>query len=228
MDKRIIVALLFIAVTLSACQLTRSEVFSDQCLVPCWRNIEPGITHKEEALAIINEFTDILDNEIGFGGTLEIFTSSIHFALQSETTVRVYFIDDVVALIRFERPSGISSFKKCIDKFGVPQKAARTFLYGPGSPIGATTAIHPWFFALYPQKGVVMGYDTYQILGASTSISANSEVSVIGFFDVNLYEDLLEGGFLVYLDISQEISIDDLFDWQGYGIFDELYPAKSA
>lgn len=226
MDKRIIVALLFIAITLSSCQEARSEVFSDQCLAPCWRNIEPGRTQEEEALSIIKEFNDVKGNEIGIGGALDIFTSSIHFALQSEITVRVYFIDDVVALIRFERSTGISSFEKCIDEFGTPQKAIRTYLYGPGSPIGATTTIHPWFFVLYPEEGVVIGYDTFQFLRATPSISPSSKVSVIGFFDAGLYEELLEKGFLVYIDISEKISEKDLFDWQGYGNFDELYPDR--
>jgi hypothetical protein len=226
MQKRIIIVFLFIAVTLTACQATDSEVFSDQCSAPCWRNIEPGRTQKEEALAIIEEFNDVKDDEINIGGTLELFTSSIHFDLQNEITVRVYFINDIVALIRFEKSNGISTFEKCLDEFGVPQKAARTYLYGSGSPIGATTAIHPWFFALYPDEGVVIGYDTFQFLGAASSILPKSKVSVINFFDIPFYEELLERGFLVYIDLSEEISTNDLNNWQGYGIFDELYPDR--
>ena len=44
---------------LSACQTSKSVIFSNLCAAPCWRNIEPGKTTSSEALEMIRKFRGI-------------------------------------------------------------------------------------------------------------------------------------------------------------------------
>ena len=164
MKNKIIALLLLLVLSflLSSCESEISEIFSGQCVAPCWRNIEPGTTTQKESETKIRGFTDIKGSDIGYGGENGIFNGSTLFELNNGITIRVSYINDIVALIRFMKPKGITTFEKCIHEFGVPKYIGKSFRYGPGLPIGATSDIHPWVFVIVPEKGVVFGYDSYK------------------------------------------------------------------
>ena len=97
---------------LSSCQPVQSAAFSDQCAAPCWRNIKPGETHFQDAIALIKKFPDIDTKDVGISGPWNIFSDFIAFNLTNGDDIRVYAIDNIVALITFHNPTGIT-FEKC-------------------------------------------------------------------------------------------------------------------
>jgi len=115
-----------------------------------------------------------------------------------------------------------STFEKCVNEFGTPENIGRSFVMGPGLQIGATSAIHPYIFAISPQKGIVFGYDAYKHFSDDLVLSPRTKVSIITFYDVNVYSQLLEDGDLIYTEILEKYSEEDLYHWNGYGDIDEL------
>jgi hypothetical protein len=57
-------------------------------------------------------------------------------------------------------------------------------------------------------------------------LSSNTKVIQIIFYDVNIYSQLLEDGDLVLIEKLEEYSEEDLYQWNGYGDIEELYPRR--
>jgi len=224
MKYRIVILLL--VGLLTACRSTQSPVFSDQCAAPCWRQIEPGKTDSSGALSTIKSFSDIDLRRISISGPWNIFSGFIHFELTSGETIRIYMIDGFVVLIDFYNPKGIT-FGDCVDEFGFPEYVAQSSTLGPGLPIlPASDAEHIWLNALSPSKGIVYSYDMYNVwFGSNFNLAQNTIISSIRFFDPKQYEKLLENGFLISNDTGG-LSPGNLYQWNGYGNINELYPEK--
>jgi hypothetical protein len=218
--------LLILSLLITSCKSEISDILSSQCQAPCWRNIEPGITTQKEVLKIIKDFNDVRGEVIGYTGNIHIFNDSTKFILKNGVSIRIYYLNDVVAKINFYKSQGITTFEKCINEFGTPENIGRSFIIGPGLPIGATSAIHPWLFAVSPQKGIVFGYDAYKNFSDDLVLSSNTKVIQIIFYDVNIYSQLLEDGDLVLIEKLEEYSEEDLYQWNGYGDIEELYPRR--
>lgn len=218
--------LLILTMMLSSCKSDISEILSSQCEAPCWRNIQPGTTTHNEVLKIIKDFQDIKGEVIGYGGRFHIFNGSTLLTLHNGVAINIYYLNDVVATISFYKSQGITTFKECVNEFGTPENIGRSFLIGPGLPIGATSAIHPYIFAISPQKGIVFGYDAYRNFSDDLILSPKTKATIITFFDVNVFTQLLEDGDLVYIEILEKYSEDDLYKWNGYGDIEELYPKR--
>lgn len=220
------VLILVLSLLLTSCESEISKILSNPCQAPCWRNIEPGKTTLKESETIIRGFTDIKGSDIGYGGENGIFNGSTLFELNNGITIRVSYINDIVALIRFMKPKGITTFEKCVHEFGVPKYIGKSFRYGPGLPIGATSDIHPWVFVIVPENGVVFSYDSYKFFSDDQILSSSTKISTITFYDVNLFSQLLENGEIIRTDGAERLSEDDLYEWNGYGDIEELYPKR--
>jgi hypothetical protein len=204
---------------ISACQSSQSMVFSNHCSAPCWRDINPGKTSFSDASELIKKFPDIDISSLSVGSS----NSFIGFYLNSGEHVRVYLLDDVVALITFYNPARIT-FENCIKELGVPEYAVQWSILGSGLPIiPASDAKHTWFAAMNPKKGVFFSYDTYQIFGKDNNLTPDTNVSEISFFDPIRYLKLFDAGLLLRYPLDN-ISQDQLYSWNGYGNIDELYP----
>jgi len=203
---------LAIALLLSSCKSnSKTVVFSDQCAIPCWRGINPGETHFQDAVNTVKKFPDYDSKYAGISGKWNIFSGFIDFDLKTGENIRVYAIDDVVALIAFYNPQGIT-FKNFAEEIGDPKYAARSTAMGRG-PLWSEGP-HVWLTAIYPQKGVVFNYDTT----VNLQLTPNRTAVFINFFDINQYEKLLNDYFF-----EERF---ELYDWKGYGNINELYPAK--
>jgi hypothetical protein len=216
--------ILMIAVLLTSCLSKNSDIFKGGCSAPCWRGIIPGETKKSDVLNAVKGFSDVNHDSMSLGGKYKIFDSFIVFDLYNGTTIEMDFIENVVLVITFEKTGGIEPIKNCENYFGVPEYFARSYLLGFGPPIGATSAIHPWYFAISPNKGIVFGYDAYSIFGTKSTLSSNTMISYIGFFDIRSYKRLIDNGILIFTDISEYFSENNLYVWKGYGKLNELYP----
>jgi len=222
---KLLIILIF-SLLLSSCETKVSKISFDQCQAPCWRNIVPGETSQKEAEALVHEFTDIKGRDMVFGGENGIFNGITSFTLRNGISIEIYYLNGIVAKIIFYKSSGISSFEKCVTEFGTPEFIGQSFRYGPGLPIGATSAIHPWVFAILANKGIVFGYDAYQYFSDEVVLSPRKQIILITYYDVNLFRLLLEYGEIVITDGAERLSEDDLYEWNGYGNIEELYPQK--
>lgn len=197
-------------------------IWQSDCAAPCWRQINPGKTNFTSAVAIVEKFPDLrYQDSVEILNEWNIFSKRIFFTLKSGETIRIYFIDDVVAKISLTNKRGLSSFSDCIKIFNYPENVSRSSLLGPGSFfLPASSAIHEWFFAIYPNRGIGYGFDMYK---AGTRLKESTSVTDLYFFDINMYQLLLSKGFLVYSDSDYRES--SLQPWKGYGDINELYPS---
>ena len=79
-------------------------------------------------------------------------------------------INNTVVLITFYTPQGIT-FQKCVEEFGTPDYVAQWSILGSGFPL-PTDAIHIWFSAIGPRKGIVFSYDTTNLLGPNYDLDS--------------------------------------------------------
>jgi hypothetical protein len=212
-----------IALILSSCKSnSKTVVFFGQCVFPCWRGIDPGETHFQDALNMIKKFPDYDSKRTSVSDAWNIFSNFIDFELKTGENIRVYAIDDVVVLITFYNPRGIT-FEDCINNFGSPMYAAQYAKLGAG-PIylPMSEGKHVWFAALNPQQGVVFSYDTY----GNFELKPKATISEISFFDTRLYEKLFENAFIIRFDPANNFMQEKLYVWKDYGNINELYPEK--
>lgn len=201
-------------------------MFSDDCEVPCWRQIHPGVSTENEVIESLKGFSDIKADKFWRGGGFISSDKYIAFDLSNGVNVTIYLKNDRVVMILFSQADGITSFSNCIREFGDPEFVIQSSVMGSGLPLGATSAWHTWFFALNPKNGTAFGYDTYRYFGKNTIITPRTKVTNIEFFDANSFEILLSEGLLVNKEISKDIQIENLHPWGDYGDIDLFYPEK--
>jgi hypothetical protein len=205
---------------LSACQTTSSSaVFSDQCDAPCWRGIEPGETKFQDAVNLVKKFSDLDSEDIGISGPWNIFSDFIDFNLTNGENIRIYAIDDVVTLIDFYTPIGVT-FQECIKVFGDPAYVVQYPKLGAGSSFFPSDARHIWFSAIDPKKGIVLTYDTEN----SFDLKESTTISNMSYFDIELFDNLYKNNLLINFDPLKEIPQSQLHAWKGYGDIRTLYP----
>jgi len=225
-NTTILLILLIFSLFFTSCEPKVSKISSDKCEAPCWRNIVPGVTSQKEAEALVHEFTDVKERDLVFGGENGIFNGVTSLTLKNGISIEIYYINGIVTKINFYKSSGISRFEQCVTEYGTPEFIGRSFRYGPGLPIGATSAMHPWIFAILAKKGVVFGYDAYQFFSDELVLSPSNQIILITYYDVNLFRILLEYGEIVKTDGAERLSEEDLFKWIGYGDIEILYPQR--
>lgn len=216
--------LIFMCVTISACQNKGVAISSDDCEVPCWRQIQPGVTTDDEVMELLDGFHDINTDEVWQGGGYQSSEKAIAFELSNGVNVTIYTLDKVVVVILFSKANGITSFGNIIQEFGDPEYVVQSSVMGFGPPLGATSAWHTWFYGVNTNKGIVYGYDTYRYFGKKVTVNPKTKITHIKFFDPNSFVTLISKGLLVNKEISKDIPIETLHPWVGYGNIDLLYP----
>jgi hypothetical protein len=221
--KKIIIILVFIifVVAFYICINHKTEIFTNsQCEAPCWNNIEPGFTTRDEALAILQQDSSIdgdsiqslvlHDNQIS-----EMIIFNIRDGFQITALGRLYFIDDVVEFISFEYPLSIS-LGEAFDSFGEPESL---FLSrDPDLNINF----------LYPSTGIILLYVIHEPNLNEYVIQQNDIIEGVLFFNPNLYEQIIEDGFIPGISeatLTFEEFSSQLLPWNGYGSLNNLYPS---
>ncbi len=207
---------------MSGCTPAVSPVIANTtCEAPCWRNIRPGFTTKEELISILNiipevDSEDILIHSEGY----KIFDSIVSIQLTEDIEIDIYVINNVVADIIFSGKN-LATFEQAVEKYGEPvyilniSAMAEGFLFGD--------ALHGYIMALLPKKGIVYGYDTYYVPKSTReNIAPETELSWIYFFDNARYEELLDAG-MFSMSTPAELARNSMRPWMGYGSLEELY-----
>jgi hypothetical protein len=174
------------------------------CEAPCWEKITPGVTTKEDALAILSQI-DAVDqpvrdhNEAGSG-----FDDWISFSLYGDVNRlgEIDILDGRVSLIDFGFKLGIN-LEHAIEMFGAPQSV---LVIHAGEFDGVTL--------LNPNKGIALSYTSSKQL---SEIKSSDEITGVSFFDPKQYSKILASGIFSFHQLKVEETLDRLRPWNGYG-----------
>jgi hypothetical protein len=203
--------LLLIGLVLTGCGTLgeRPSIFENpNCKPPCWENITPGITTKDEALATLSKIDIVKQPIFDLRDTARGFSSELRFSLYDEKSSlsgSVLMMDDLVVLIDFGTKLDLT-LEEAIERFGAPQ---------------SILAFHSnlmWVTLVDPQKGIAFGYSSAgQPDWVYSEIRPEVEIGEVMFFDPEHYQQILDSGILSYYLLSSEETKSRLRPWNGYG-----------
>jgi hypothetical protein len=224
MLKLISLALIF-GLFLGSCRIYQASSNSFEnpvCKPPCWENITPGITTKEEAARILSQLD--VDQE---PTELKLVNSSADSHIPFSTRAidgSLVFIDDKVSIISLS-PKNDLSLQNAIEIFGKPQSV---LVYRGGEYIGVT------FFK--PQEGIVFRYTSWKqsrLLPWSqapqwmySEIRPEAEINFITYFDPEQPDSVLDYGILSFHELSPAETLQRLYPWRGYGNIEQYLPSS--
>ena len=214
--KNILVFIL-IGFLLGGCQslfLTNQNVFDNHvCQSPCWMNITPGITTKEEALTILSKISFVDQPSVDMHRSVIGFDDEIQFSVYSDRTAGwIYLSADRVSMIGFENNLSLT-MQSATNLFGTPENmlVIRTSLFD-----GVTL--------LNAKKGVEFDYRLSEFQSLDTSnIQPNTKIYGVTFFDPNHYQQVLNSGILSSYALNSSDTTKNLKPWNGYGSFKDKY-----
>jgi hypothetical protein len=217
MKKTFLLLLLEIFLVGCGSRPKQQSVFENPvCETPCWDNIRPGVTTKEDALTILSKIDGINQSIVDHNEPVNEFDDWIDFRIHegqpTYTSGGIYLLDNRVTLLHLGSEYGIN-LQRALTLFGAPQYIL---------------LLHTGFFDLVtlinPQKGISYGYSLYGAQSlSSSSIEPNVEITSIDFFDPKQYQQILNCGFLSAGILSGEETKKNLHTWDGYGSIKEKY-----
>jgi len=217
--------------TLGACRPTPVPILSNPtCEPPCWKNIQPGETTKDEAFFLLKKLPEVDQTTITLRGEpWNIFEDIIYFDFKnSEVQGRVHISNGKASYIEIYGDSNRDidvTFGEAVNELGEPEYIINVPLSG-GLPLAPSTSYI--VTALQPDRGFEFDYDTrYLPKAQKAELKPENKLRVIGFFDPDFFDQLLEAGFfsLGYLNASETRKY--MIPWDGYGIIAEKYPPVS-
>jgi hypothetical protein len=195
--------LIFVATLLVSCSKQEADPFlvgDDDCKIPCWNSITPGLTTSTDA---INRVESIQNKE-----SFSFTESDIYFVYNSKN-VHIHFDDtsQMVEKINFDLddvPLG-----KIVDWLGQPEYLS--FLFDSG---GCT------LFVYYPKTGgYFMGQCRSDLLGNHWKVSRSTKITQGFFIEPSLEEERLL--VLLFGDASERMK-NNIMKWDGY----QSYPIQ--
>lgn len=216
---------------LVACRPTPVPILSNpSCEPPCWKNIWPGKTTKEETVSRLQELPEVDPTTITLNGKpWNIFEDAIYFYFkESKIEGHVYISNGKVSLLQIFREGNREldvTFGEAVNELGEPEYIINVPVSG-GLPLAPSTSYI--VTALQPGRGFEFDYDTrYLPKAQKAELKPENKLRVIGFFDPAFFDQLLDAGFfsLGYLNASETRKY--MIPWDGYGILAEKYPPVS-
>jgi hypothetical protein len=207
-------------------QSSHPNIFeSPACEPPCWENITPGLTTKNDALNTLSKLLMVDQPTTERFDTLpDGVDSLVKFTLYGDKNLggSIYFVDNKVSLIEMGNHSGLA-LQRAFEIFGEPQNV---YVYKGGEYTGVTF--------LLPQSGVAFSYTTWAQSRSPawaeppdwlyTEIRPNVEINFIAYFAPDQYKSLLDSGKLTIGDtLSSDQLLNRVFLWSGYGSIDRYW-----
>jgi hypothetical protein len=207
-----VILLPLLSVLISGCIRTSPQntaLSISTCQIPCWNELEPGITSKEEFLEIINNNMYVYDKPVSidkrFSGEFgEIANFSIKLEKFGEPTrVEILFYQGKIALIFIIGNIGLT-VEDVITEYGTPE-----FIY-----IDKPTIESPKVNVniLYPSKGLIFAYQEKNVY---SEINPDDEIIDLATFCPDQYKELVKNSIL-FSSTSKNLE-DWFFPWTGYG-----------
>lgn len=225
--------LIFLTLFVSAgCQLftPKPSLLDDlKCSPPCWQNIVPGISTKQDALSTLAQLAFIDQKsiyvhdpklELPKGTPIQVYDelidSEIAFEDQFYSFLSIYMLKDKVSVISFQLRNDDVTLSEAITKLGEPEYIVIT-----------PYREHLVFGFVSPSVGVAFVYSTLgQPKKALFEVYPGVRLGSIYFFDPETYEQFLESRSLTLGERNSEETRANLVPWKGYGNIKELYPPK--
>jgi hypothetical protein len=201
--------LLVIVLLFSACRSKtglESILLASECMAPCWIDITPGITTKEETISMLKQKPEIIDPDSIFINTEQ---SEAYFGwtfVNSDLVGYVSFRGEKVASIIIgdwlqNRGRFGIRLDRMIETYGEPTDVYYT--------VGGGDAVVFRIILVNRNKGILAEYSQNAI--NKINISTKQKIERIIFFDPVDYPDNL------FKNLSIDISSSNHFDWSGFG-----------
>lgn len=196
------------------------EIFENpKCAAPCWENIAPGATTKEQAFTILSKIDAVNHTAVDLNRSdLLGFDDNIRFSLHNEKIIGyLEILSNQVSMISFDGELNLT-LQNAIKLFDVPQ---------------SILVIHSGHFdqvtLLNAQKGISFDYKLFGSQNLeSSALEPETEISGVTFFDPNQYQKILDSGILSAYTLTADQTIKNLHPWNGYGSFKDKYWPPAA
>ncbi len=235
MNRRILLLFTILAtsIMLSACnpQPDMSWFISSPCEAPCWFNVVPGETSKEEIVPILQTIPGIDPDSIGNRGfPVEIFDDEIFddyyfFDWHNHIEGEIWLLDNRVSfIILTPKTKGYVpkyslglTVGDIIEKYGEPDYVLRVRQLGPG-PLPISDAMHPFVALIYTEQGIAMEYDAYYLPERVRNlVTGDIKIFKLKYFFPGDFDRLLDIGGFSYFDTRIKLQ-----PWHGYGEYPEI------
>lgn len=228
--KKLFILVLFLA---SSCTTSSSDVLilsESTCELPCWYNVVPGETTKEEYIQYIEDIpTNGLQPSINVidGTTLTLFDGVVTYKVESgwflnrrlEFWIQAWWTsDNIIRYVDMCSDEDLNTtISDLINKTGEPE-----FIISGGNRLGGKDII-----LINSLKGISYWYQTnQQIQNIETNISPDIKIRCLEIFDTKMYGDLMEVGLFSMGFYNTEETLKVMYPWDGYGNLDEKYPPR--
>jgi hypothetical protein len=199
-----------------ACNSSRVSLLNNpSCPLPCWENINPGETTKNELLSIVANHPLIdKDTVTQVGYPWNIFDDTVYFTFgRSKINVEALILDNKVATLILTGDMGVT-FGQLIEKTGDPEGVIIL-----SSPDGGSFVI-----AVNHSNGVSFAYETSSLRGKYRSeISPEIPIRWLTLFNPKQFHDLLEAGIFSMGAYNADETLEIMHPWVGYGSIEEKY-----
>ena len=204
----------------------RESIISDsECQLPCWNNITPGQTNRDQLIRIVADL-EAVDQK-----------SVIKNSSSSSTHDEVVFFN----MYLNSRVSGVADFRGqasllrgvvttliLCGKLGMTIDEVTQIIGDPeyiitnGNLAGGRDVI-----LLNPQKGIYYWYLTNLLPeNMRQEITKSIEIYCLSMFDLNMYDQMLEAGEFSMGHYNKEETLTVMYQWIGYGNLDQNYPSR--
>ncbi len=212
---KIIVTIAVISIV-SGCQaqppISKPSVLDNPlCAPPCWQNITPGLTTRQEALDIIKGYRYLQQGSLhDYAAPWQGFNDLIQTRLQLDPLTVVYFdiylLDDKVADMSFQADWTLT-LDQAITKLGEPTDILVAQAQG-----------EQYVELILPTKGIAFGYSTVaRPSWWHSRIEPDIRVNSIDFYSSEAYQPMLDAGSFSFGLLSTEETLRRMQPWNGYG-----------
>jgi hypothetical protein len=214
--QRLEKTLLTLAVLLVAtgCQLRRSEqsiVDNPTCSPPCWQNITPGVTTRQEFIDLITKYQyfqqeSLHDYDSSWQSFDDLIRGRIQFGPQAITNFDAFVLNEEIVDLSFHGSWNIT-LDQAINNLGKPTSIV-VIAYGNDIFVEM----------LIPKKGIAFGYTSIgQPAWWQSRIEPDIKISSIDFYTPDAYEKILDAGLFSYGILDGNETLNRMQIWKGYG-----------
>ncbi len=201
---------------LVGCKPIESNVVLDKtCSPPCWQNIEPGKTNRQEALSILNSVSEINQKTIkiktnvypndGYDWDFE--------PGHGDMWGRVFFEDNIVLAINFFPDNNSLPLQLAIDVLGTPENIMAVHIHEE------TQYLIIYF--LWPSKGIVLESILHKFQSGDTlKIDSDTQIDAFWYTESQIFSQMMTSMYIANLD--PELLKEGPHPWTGYGDITEI------
>lgn len=174
------------------------------CAPPCWQNIIPGKTSKQEVMELIPQIPDIDQHKSKWIGPWNIYTDIFRILFQDKRSKGdIRFLDDTVVSIFLYDDLNID-VDQVIDLYGQPESVIIEKEY-------SGDIIHLSISLIYPDEGIFLNFTDGDLNTAH--IQPDKKIEWVVFVDPLRFETTLTEGASI---IDPEAFQNNRYPWVGY------------